>query len=180
VLGLADFSNIEGFRHFLTDSFPGNRWVFPNGWRAERNVAHVTIFPLADKKKDPRSPGLRPVPVSVETRSLKKRPSRWPHRQDRRAVVDADRLVGPLRVGRWEPGDRFRPLGLDGHKKLQDFFVDRKVPAPVRRRIPIVSDREKIVWIVGHEISDWVKVDRSTRRFLELTLPEGDAESDAS
>ncbi len=95
-------------------------------------------------------------------------------------MVDADRLVGPLRVGRWEPGDRFRPLGLDGHKKLQDFFVDRKVPAPVRRRIPIVSDREKIVWIVGHEISDWVKVDRSTRRFLELTLPEGDAESDAS
>ena len=42
-----------------------------------------------------------------------------------RAVTVA--AVGPFAVRNWQPGDRFRPLGLKGHrKKLQDLFVDRK------------------------------------------------------
>ena len=34
---------------------------------------------------------------------------------------------GPLAVRNRRPGDRFRPVGLGGRKKLQDYFVDRKV-----------------------------------------------------
>ena len=43
------------------------------------------------------------------------------------AVVDAACIQGPLAVRSRLPGDRFRPLGLRGHKKLQDFFVDRGI-----------------------------------------------------
>src|SRR5207245_10021240 len=44
-------------------------------------------------------------------------------------VVDADRLGGPLTVRNWRPGDWFCPSGMKGHrKKLQDFFVDQKIP----------------------------------------------------
>src|SRR5580765_2800640 len=43
------------------------------------------------------------------------------------AVVRGDLCAESLAVRNRRPGDRFRPIGLDGRKKLQDFFVDRKV-----------------------------------------------------
>ncbi|MCC6485627.1 MAG: tRNA lysidine(34) synthetase TilS [Armatimonadetes bacterium] len=54
-----------------------------------------------------------------------------------------------LRARSWRPGDRMRPRGLGGTKKLQDLFVDAKVPAEQRRRIPIVCAGETIVWVPG-------------------------------
>jgi tRNA(Ile)-lysidine synthase len=57
------------------------------------------------------------------------------------------------------PGDRFRPLGLAGRKKLQDYFVDRKVPRAERDRIPLVVDAsDRIVWVVGHTVAQEFRV----------------------
>lgn len=44
------------------------------------------------------------------------------------ALLDADHTGLELQVRGWEDGDRFVPLGMSGRKKLQDFFVDAKVP----------------------------------------------------
>ena len=55
-----------------------------------------------------------------------------------------------LAVRNRRPGDRFRPVGLDGRKKLQDFFVDRKVAAATRDAVPLVVDEtDRIVWVAG-------------------------------
>jgi tRNA(Ile)-lysidine synthase len=60
-----------------------------------------------------------------------------------------------LAVRNRRPGDRFRPVGLGGSKKLQDYFVDRKVPRSERDRVPLVVDaRDRIVWVVGHTIAE--------------------------
>jgi tRNA(Ile)-lysidine synthase len=67
-------------------------------------------------------------------------------------------------------GDVFRPLGMVGTKKLQDFFIDAKVPESERDGIPLVVSDEKIIWVVGHRISEGVKVDGNTRRFLKLSF----------
>jgi tRNA(Ile)-lysidine synthase len=57
----------------------------------------------------------------------------------------------PLRVRGRKPGDRVRPSGLGGSKKLQDLLVDRKVPREQRDRVPVVVDATgRIVWVVGH------------------------------
>src|SRR5262249_22180681 len=58
------------------------------------------------------------------------------------AVVRADLCGKELSVRNRRPGDRFRPLGLGGRKKLQDFFVDRKVRRDERDRVPLVVDRD--------------------------------------
>jgi tRNA(Ile)-lysidine synthase len=85
-------------------------------------------------------------------------------------VVDAD-LVSDLSVRYRRPGDRFHPLGLGGHKKLQDFFVDRKVPRGERDRIPLVVDRDdRIVWIAGYAISEDFRVSEHTRTVVILKL----------
>ena len=66
---------------------------------------------------------------------------------------------GPLTVRSRRPGDRFQPPGLGGRaKKLQDYFVDRKVPRAERDQVPLVVDRDdRIVWIVGHAVADGVR-----------------------
>jgi tRNA(Ile)-lysidine synthetase-like protein len=90
---------------------------------------------------------------------------------DRRsAVVDAGRL-SVLAVRYRRPGDRFSPLGLGGRKKLQDYFVDRKVPRAERDRTPLVVDADdRIVWVAGHGIAEDFRVSDGTRAVVILKL----------
>ena len=75
-----------------------------------------------------------------------------------RVVLAASALQWPLVVRGWLPGDRMRPKGLGGAKKLQDLFVDRKLPRPERDRTPVVADGTgRIVWVVGHAVADGVE-----------------------
>jgi tRNA(Ile)-lysidine synthase len=79
------------------------------------------------------------------------------------ALVRADLCGGSLVVRNRRPGDRFRPVGVGGRKKLQDFFVDRKIARERRDAVPIVADEnDRIVWVAGYEIDEAFRVtDRS-------------------
>jgi tRNA(Ile)-lysidine synthase len=75
------------------------------------------------------------------------------------AIVRGDLCGGPLSVRNRRPGDRFTPVGLDGRKKLQDFFVDRKVARRDRDAVPLVVDAaDRIVWVAGHGIDEAFRV----------------------
>ena len=86
--------------------------------------------------------------------------------------VVAVAAAGPFAVRNWQPGDRFRPLGLQGHrKKLQDLFVDRKVSRAERARIPLVLDaQDRIVWVVGQGVSEDFRVTRGAASVLVLKV----------
>ena len=86
--------------------------------------------------------------------------------ESHRAFLDAEEVCWPLCLRTWQPGDRFQPLGISGHKKLQDFFVDLKIPRELRKKISILCDFNKICWIVGYRLDERVKVTRRTRRVL--------------
>lgn len=85
-----------------------------------------------------------------------------------RATLDADTLRWPLTLRFWQAGDRFQPLGMQGTKKLQDFFVDARIPREERRRTPLLCDREKICWVCGLRLDERVKVTASTRHVLVI------------
>jgi tRNA(Ile)-lysidine synthase len=73
--------------------------------------------------------------------------------------VSAGALEFPLAVRNRRPGDRFHPLGAPGGRKLQDFFVDRKVPRAERDTVPLVVDgRDRIVWVVGQTVAEDFRV----------------------
>jgi tRNA(Ile)-lysidine synthetase-like protein len=75
------------------------------------------------------------------------------------AIVRSDLCRGPLSVRNRRPGDRFTPVGLGGRKKLQDFFVDRKVARRDRDAVPLVVDSaDRIVWVAGHGIDEAFRV----------------------
>lgn len=86
------------------------------------------------------------------------------------AVLDADALDGPLVVRSWTAGDRFRPYGTGGTRKLQDIFVDMGIPRHLRGRIPVVADARGIVWLAGYRIADRVKVLPTTQHRLRLHI----------
>jgi tRNA(Ile)-lysidine synthase len=87
------------------------------------------------------------------------------------AVVPRSCCTGMLTVRSRRPGDRLKLPGLEGHKKLQDLFVDRKVPRPLRDLIPIVvDDRDRIVWVAGHTIAGEFRVTNPAQAVIILRL----------
>lgn len=86
------------------------------------------------------------------------------------AVLDADRIEGPLVVRTRRPGDRISPVGMKGTKKLQDILVDAKIPRDERDRVPIVADARGIVWVVGLRLDRRAAAVPETRRPMALTV----------
>lgn len=86
------------------------------------------------------------------------------------ACLDIDEILFPLTIRRWQHGDYFYPLGMDQIKKLSDFFVDEKVPVPMKERTWILATGKKIVWIMGHRIDNRFRIKESTQRVLVLRL----------
>jgi tRNA(Ile)-lysidine synthase len=88
-----------------------------------------------------------------------------------RVVLDAAALGRHLTIRGWRPGDRVQPLGLGGRKKLQDVFVDRKVPRDERALVPVVVDaQERIAWVAGHVIGEPFRVTPRSEAVVVLTL----------
>jgi tRNA(Ile)-lysidine synthase len=90
--------------------------------------------------------------------------SRWEE------LIDAAAVDGPLSIRAWMPGDRFRPLGSGGSKKLQDFFVDAGVARRHRQSVPILWAGTRIAWVVGHRIDDGFKLTKSSSDALHLRV----------
>ena len=86
------------------------------------------------------------------------------------AIFDADRLILPLVVRPRKNGDFFYPFGFGKRKKLQDFFVDEKVPRDKRDRIPLIISGEDIVWVVGYRGDERFKVTGGTKKILRLEV----------
>jgi tRNA(Ile)-lysidine synthase len=84
--------------------------------------------------------------------------------------MDSGKLKWPLQFRYRRTGDRFRPFGMTGSKKLQDFFTDCMVPREKRQKVPLLCDSEKICWVVGMRIDDRVKVEAHTRQILVVKL----------
>ena len=85
------------------------------------------------------------------------------------AVIEAGRLSCPLSVRNRRPGDVFRPLGLNGRKKLQDFFVDAKIDRFEREITPVIVDSAgHIVWVAGHALAEEFRVTEATRDVVIL------------
>lgn len=84
-------------------------------------------------------------------------------------VIDATRLAGPLAVDSPRAGDRMRPLGMTGTRKLSDLLVDAKVAKRLRAAVPVVRDGERVVWLAGVRMSEEYRVTDETRRAIRLT-----------
>lgn len=87
-------------------------------------------------------------------------------------AVDAACIKGELTVRTRQNGDKYKPLGMKGHKKIQDLFVDEKIPFNDRENIMIVCDEEKIIWVENNRINDCCKITESTKNIMIMSFRE--------
>ncbi len=85
--------------------------------------------------------------------------------------LDADRLQLPLLLRARQSGDRFCPLGLDGHSaRLTDFMVNIKMPRRARQGWPLVCSGQEIVWVPLYRQSHSSRLTVSTSRVVHLQI----------
>ncbi|MEW6600099.1 MAG: tRNA lysidine(34) synthetase TilS [Nitrospirota bacterium] len=85
-------------------------------------------------------------------------------------LLDAGKMVFPLKIRARNSGDLFYPVGFGKKKKLQDYFVDEKMPREERDRVPIVVSGNDIIFVAGHRADDRFKVTDETEKCLRLTI----------
>ena len=86
------------------------------------------------------------------------------------AVFDLAEVNRSVSVRNFRRGDRFQPLGLAGHKKIKDLFIEKRVPLAVRARWPLVISGNQIVWIPGYGRSAAGLVSEKTTAVLKLKV----------
>ena len=83
------------------------------------------------------------------------------------AQLDYDKLTFPLKIRKWQVGDRFHPLGMKGSKLLSDFFVDQKMTTRQKDECQVLTTADgEIVWVIGRRIDDRYKVTERTKTIL--------------
>jgi tRNA(Ile)-lysidine synthase len=78
---------------------------------------------------------------------------------------DADTIGAEIILRHWRAGDRFQPIGLKSPVKLQDLFVNAKIPAARRRGLVLAATATgEIFWVEGLRIGERFKLRPETRR----------------
>jgi tRNA(Ile)-lysidine synthase len=84
-------------------------------------------------------------------------------------IAFSDNLF-PLTLRKWKQGDKFKPLGLNGFKKLSDFFKDQKLSLFEKEATWILESKEHIVWVVGYRMDDRCKLTDETEKVIKIKI----------
>jgi tRNA(Ile)-lysidine synthase len=84
--------------------------------------------------------------------------------------MDREAIAFPLIVRNIRPGDRIQPLGMEGTRKVAAILMDEKVPMIRRRSVPLLVDRESVVWVPGLRMSDRVKIRDITEKVVKAEI----------
>ena len=183
------FSHVQSVLHLLTDGRGVKELHLPGGIRARRADRRLTLIvadscnrsavePAVERRSASPTQISRPFPATVEIKTMgiglrfsTCRPDQLPRWADvdwNQAHFDLGRIALPLTVRPAIPGDRFTPLGVAGSQKLKKFFIDHRIHRQKRATAPVLMDRQRIIWLVGHRIDDHVKVTTATSQVLRV------------
>jgi tRNA(Ile)-lysidine synthase len=135
------------------------------------------VFFVEKKKKEsdylltiPGEVILKNGKVRIKSEIIKSRSRSFIPPNQNIAYLDMDKMKKPFRLRNRRIGDKFKPLGMKGTKTLADFFIDAKVPHPLRDEVPILTSKGRIVWVVGYRMSEEFKVTEKTRKVLKVEI----------
>jgi tRNA(Ile)-lysidine synthase len=160
----------------LAEGRVGGEVELPGGFRARRGYREIVMergLPPVQPKPfnlSVKVPGVTKLPQGTLRTSLlpaSVAPKVWPKGDGRTAWFDVLRLRFPLRVRTRREGDRFWALGLARPKRLKEILINDKVPREKRNELPLLVDREGILWVLGGRVSERAKVCSKTRRMLK-------------
>jgi tRNA(Ile)-lysidine synthase len=127
------------------------------GWRVELSVPGATTARGATVVTSIIDPG------ALDRAALAAPPVR-------EAFFDREKIFPPVVLRSPEPGDRMRPFGMSGTKKLSDIFIDKKIPAGERPTSLVIADAHDILWVVGVATSEKCRVRNETREIVSIRV----------
>lgn len=132
----------------------------------------IKIAPLEYEVEIPMNKAivLEELGIKVEAHRISKEKSKMFSTGANVKSFDIDKISGKLVIRNRRNGDKIKPLGLGGTKKIKDILIDSKVPLENRNSIPIICDDEKILWLVGHCISEEAKISESTDEVIRISI----------
>jgi tRNA(Ile)-lysidine synthase len=87
---------------------------------------------------------------------------------------DLAKVKLPLSMRCRRAGDRFVPLGQVEEKKVGKFLTAQRVPQRIRKRVLIVADAEKVIWVWPIRICEQAKVTEKTQKILRLQITDSE------
>jgi len=84
--------------------------------------------------------------------------------------IDYDKIQFPLSIRKWQKGDLFYPIGLNGKKKVSKFFKDEKFSLIEKEKTWLLCSKNEIVWIIGRRLDNRFKVSKSTSTILKISI----------
>jgi tRNA(Ile)-lysidine synthase len=85
---------------------------------------------------------------------------------------DAAKLKFPFIIRSIKEGDRIKPLGMHGHKKISDILIDKKIPLPMKSMYFVIEVEQKIAWLQGLVISEEFKIQNDSKVVLIIKPKE--------
>ena len=167
-----DFIHIEDIIKLIKIGKSGDTLNLPKGIRAIKRYSTLLLtvrVPLKLKSRIFNPPGeliLEESGIVLKAEVAEDRDSDFNGKNT--AVFDFDKLIFPLELRMRQKGDYFYPSGFGKKKKLQDFFVDNKIPRDERDAVPIMVSADNIVWVVGYRMDERFSAKEGTKRFLTI------------
>ncbi len=92
------------------------------------------------------------------------------NRSNHVVYIDKDLLIFPLLVRKWQKGDYFCPLGMQGKKKLSKYFKDEKLTLFEKENIWLLCSDNKIVWVINHRSDERFKITEQSKNILKVEI----------
>lgn len=151
----------------LDDIFRGlegecGRWYEVQEWRLLRDRDYLILSPAVSSEKKYRL---------VVERFTVAEPFRVPA-DLRKTYLDADRVMEPLVLRKWQPGDRFMPYGMNRFKRVRDYLRDRKFTRFEKEEQQVVTAGDEIVWLVNERPDHRFRITEQSRNILVLSVVE--------
>jgi tRNA(Ile)-lysidine synthase len=173
-----DFQHVESLLDLIADGPPQGRLSIPGGWQLVKEYETLKLDKQS-RKMGQQCPcysynlragkDLLIHEAGLTIQSLEISPSLAGLPDNfMEAVFDIASLTADLTLRNFRRGDRFQPLGMTGHKKVKELFIEKKVPLAVRASLPLLVLGDEVIWIPGYGRSEYGKVTRVTKAILHL------------
>jgi len=166
-------SQWESAKLFILSSTTGSMHILPNNWIILNDRDNWIIRRSMPHISNPISIAIdQTINLDGFTFSVKRSDRQNYKKNDQTCeLIDFEKIENKKLVIRtWRKGDSFRPLGMQGTKKISDFLIDRKLDRFSKIKQLLLTADEEIVWVCGQQISDSVKITEKTNNFVELSL----------
>jgi tRNA(Ile)-lysidine synthase len=173
-----DFHHVEALLDLINVGPPQGRLAIPGGWDLVKEYETLRLEKRSRSSKQQcacysyelqvgEDLHVREAGLTIEAREIFP-PLPSPPADLMDVFFDSASFAGKLTMRNFRPGDRFQPLGMRGHKKVKELFIEKKIPLSVRASLPLLVLGDEVIWIPGYGRGEVGKVTSDTKVILNL------------